>query len=202
LSAQLTKPEFKGLQARLLAYCIRVFFELGIGGADTIISGAALSPEEFVGKVLADYALGNIKHHSAKGSLLTVLCTALRNDVIDALRRKSHRSERPWSAQKDEGTEGKKPKNLADTPDDTLPDIPVALDEEAYKQRVRKALSAELDLVEVVDAVFEFNASKPEEIAEVLGITATEVQNRKKRLRRRLITHGLVLAREKKAGSE
>ncbi len=202
LSAQLGKPEFKKLQLRLMAYCTRVFLELGIGGGDSIISGVALSPEDFVGNVLADYALGKIKHHSSKGSLVTILGTALRNDVIDALRRKSHEREGSWSASEEENhSDGASSKTRTGIHDGTASDVLAVLDEDSYRERVRKALAGEPDLVEVVDAVLEFNAMKPEEIAEIIDITAAEVQNRKKRLRRRLVTYGLVHVDEKKAGS-
>lgn len=202
MSAQLSKPQFKELQVRLMAYCIRVFLELGIGGRDSIIPGVALSPEDFVGNVLADYALGKIKHHSSKGSLVTVLGTALRNDVIDALRRKSHECEHSWSSSGEESSnDGAKSKKLTDIQDDSEPDVLALLDEDAYKERVRKAFAGEPELVEVVDAVFEFDALKPDQIAEVIGITAAKVQNRKKCLQRRLLTRGLVHAEEKKAGS-
>jgi predicted transcriptional regulator len=43
-----------------------------------------------------------------------------------------------------------------------------------------------------VRAVLELNLYKPREIAAELGITAAEVQNRKKRLQRQLIDHNLV----------
>jgi DNA-directed RNA polymerase specialized sigma24 family protein len=202
LSAQLSRPQFKELQLRLMAYCIRVFHELGIGGGDAIISGVALSPEDFVGDVLADYAVGKIKHHSSKGSLVTVLCTALRNDVIDALRHKRHQREHAWPFSEEKSdTDGVRPKTVNEIPRDDTPDVLAALDEDAYKGRVRKALAGEPLLLEVVDAVFEFNSLKPEQIGELIGVTAAEVQNRKKRLRRRLVTLGLVHVKGKKVGS-
>jgi DNA-directed RNA polymerase specialized sigma24 family protein len=202
LSAQLGRPEFKKLQLRLMAYCIRLFHELGIGGRDSIISGVGLSAEDFVGEVLADYLLGKIKHHSSKGSLMTVLGTALRNDIIDALRRKSHALEESWVPLEGENdSDGMRSKTVIALREGSAPDILAILDEDAYKGRMREALSGEKDLVEVVDAVLEFNATKPEEMAEIIGTTAAQVQTRKKRLRRRLIAHGLVHVERKKAGS-
>ena len=86
-------PDFKQLTKRLSAYGSVVFGEFSIGGKDALIPGTGLSIEDFVGKTLLDYMLGKIKHHKSRGSLMTVLGTAMRNDIIDALRKKSHESE-------------------------------------------------------------------------------------------------------------
>ena len=45
-------------------------------------------------------------------------------------------------------------------------------------------------LKEVVEAVLDLDLHKPEEIAEAVGTTAAEIQNRKKKLRRRLREYG------------
>ena len=54
------------------------------------------------------------------------------------------------------------------------------------------SLAGEPDLEEVVRAILDLNLHKPRDIAAALGITTTEIQNRKKRLRRRFIEHHLV----------
>jgi hypothetical protein len=86
-------PDFKELTKRLTAYGLVVFAEFSLGGRDVAIPETGLSIEDFVGKVLLEYTLGRIKHHKSRGSLITVLGTAMRNDIIDALRKKSHECE-------------------------------------------------------------------------------------------------------------
>jgi DNA-directed RNA polymerase specialized sigma24 family protein len=71
-------------------------------------------------------------------------------------------------------------------------DFAGSIDEERYGERARTAFAGEPELAEVVRAVLELNLYKPREIAAELGITAAEVQNRKKRLQRQLIDHNLV----------
>jgi len=66
------------------------------------------------------------------------------------------------------------------------------LDEENYRKRVWASLAGEHELAEVVRVILDLNLHKPREIAAALGISATEVQNRKKRLRRRFIESNLV----------
>jgi len=48
-----------------------------------------------------------------------------------------------------------------------------------------------------VEAVLDLDLYKPDEIADAVGTNAADIQNRKKRLRRRLREKGLVTARRK-----
>jgi DNA-directed RNA polymerase specialized sigma24 family protein len=93
LSEQGNYPDFKSLTRRLTAYGLFVFAEFSLGGRDAVIPGTGLSIEDFVEGTLMEYAIGKIKHHKSRGSLMTVLGTAMRNDIIDALRKKSHERE-------------------------------------------------------------------------------------------------------------
>lgn len=86
-------PDFKGLSKRLMAYGLVVFGQFSLGGEDAVVPGTGLSVEDFVAKVLLEYATGRIKHQKSRGSLMAVLGTALRNDIFDALRKKSHELE-------------------------------------------------------------------------------------------------------------
>lgn len=200
LSGQGQYPDFKQLTKRLTAYGLVVFAEFSIGGKNAVIPGTGLSVEDFVGKVLLEYTLGKIKHHKSRGSLITVLATAMRNDIIDALRKKSHELEETHSSIS--GTEDVEAKDerqpaLDDYPQKSLPDPIAVLDENNYRDRVRAAFDSEPALKEVVEAVLDLDLYKPEEIADAVGTTAAEIQNRKKKLRRRLREKGLVLSRRK-----
>lgn len=88
-----------------------------------------------------------------------------------------------------------KPLALDQFPDNGNPDFDTALDEDRYRSRLRAVLGREPELLEVVEAVLDLNLCKPEAIADVLNTTASEIQNRKKKLRRRLVKHGIVKAR-------
>jgi hypothetical protein len=50
--------------------------------------------------------------------------------------------------------------------------------------------------VDLADTVFELNIDKRQEQADVLGISTRELDNRKKRLRRRLVEYGFLAARK------
>ena len=83
------------------------------------------------------------------------------------------------------------PVSLDELPGTTI-DVPALLDEENYRKRLWASLAREPELAEVVRVILDLNLHKPREIAAALGISATEVQNRKKRLRRRFIESNLV----------
>jgi RNA polymerase sigma factor (sigma-70 family) len=195
LSEQGNYPDFKGLTRRLTAYGLVVFAEFSLGGKDALIPGSGLSVEDFVSKTMLEYATGMIKHQKSRGSLMTVLGTAMRNDIIDALRKKSHeREEAHMTISVNEDSESKEHGELAldDYPQSIIPDPASVFDENEYRERVREAVDLEPALKEVVEAVLDLELYKPEEIADAVGTSAADIQNRKKKLRRRLCKAGLV----------
>ncbi len=202
MSEQDQYPDFKKLTKRLTAYGSVVFAEFSLGGTDAAIPGTGFSIEDFVAKVLLEYTIGKIKHHKSRGALMTVLGTAMRNDIIDALRKKSHEREETRSSisvnEDAEVKEHEKPA-LDDYPQPFFSDPAAALDENEYRERVRSAVDEEPALKEVVEAVLDLELYKPEEIADAVGTSAAEIQNRKKKLRRRLRKMGLVTSQRKEA---
>lgn len=204
MSDQGQYPDFKKLTKRLTAYGSVVFAEFSLGGRDAVIPGTGLSIEDFVAKVLLEYAIGKIKHHKSRGALMTVLGTAMRNDIIDALRKKSHEREETRSSisvNEDAEVKDHEKPALDDYPQQFATDPASLVDENEYSERVRSAVEDEPALKEVVEAVLDLELYKPEEIAEAVGTSPAEIQNRKKKLRRRLRKEGLVSSRRKKAES-
>ncbi len=88
---------------------------------------------------------------------------------------------------------------LDDHPQQSALDQISVLDEADYRDRIRSAFDDEPALKEVVEAVLDLDLYKPEEIADAIGTNAPDIQNRKKKLRRRLREKGLVTDRGKKA---
>jgi DNA-directed RNA polymerase specialized sigma24 family protein len=191
-------PNFRELTARLTAYGLKVFAELGIYGEKVVIDGVGTSLEDFVGKVMAEYATGAIKYHSSRGSLMSLLGTALRNDVLDALDKSSHKLEesRLVTPPKGEDKKRESEKSLDEFPTGGDP-FPAALDEEEYRARVRTALVDEPVLRELAELVLDLGVEKPQEMAEFLGIEIQELHNRRRKLRRRLLEHQLVAAKKR-----
>jgi RNA polymerase sigma factor (sigma-70 family) len=186
-------PDFASLAVRLAGYGQRVFAEFGLGGRGGTVRGVGLSIEDFVGNVLSEHLEGRLAHEASRGELFSLLATAMRNDIIDALRRAAHAREEVRSPVRRE----RKSEILPAL--DELParaaEIADLIDQERYRRRVRELFADEPELAAMVRAVLDLDLAKPQEIAEALGISTNEVQNRKKRLRRRLVEYGLVRGR-------
>jgi hypothetical protein len=190
-------PDFRALADQLAAYAVQIFAEYGLRDPDLVVSGTGRSIEDFLAQVLGDYATGKIKHHSSKGELISLLGKALKHDVYDALvRKRSHLREENRDvtpALSDDGTGTEKAIDGLPHPG---PSVDTLFDEQEYKDRVRAALSAEPALVDLADTAFELNIEKRQEQADVLGISPEELDNRKKKLRRRLIEYGFFAAQK------
>lgn len=182
--------DFEELAHRLTALGVRTFSEFGLGGRNSTVAGVGLSVDDFVSAVLVEYMEGKLQHQASRGDLFSLLATALRNDIIDSLRKAAHAHEESRSSLPAE-RDADAPLSLDELPGSTI-DFAGSIDEERYGERARTAFAGEPELAEVVRAVLELNLYKPREIAAELGITAAEVQNRKKRLQRQLIDHSLV----------
>lgn len=185
-----TLPEidFGELAVRLAGYGLRVFAEFGLGGSGAMVPGVGLSVEDFVWNVLSEYAQGFLAYEAGRGELFSLLARALRNDVIDALRKAAHLREEARATRGNEDKSRNQPPAL-----DELPMAGSAIDTwlvaDSYRARLLEALADEPELAAVVHAVLDLGLSKPRDIAAALGIPVTEFQNRKKRLRRRLIEY-------------
>jgi DNA-directed RNA polymerase specialized sigma24 family protein len=174
------------LAVRLTAFARRTFADFALGGQDTALVGVGLSIEDFVWRVLEEYVEGRLEHEVGRGDLFSLLATALRNDIIDSLRKAAHMREETRSPLPRERDSGDDRPSLDELPSNAT-HVFAVLDEEEYRKRVLASLAAEPELTEMVGVILDLNVYRPREIAAALGISATEVQNRKKRLRRRFI---------------
>jgi DNA-directed RNA polymerase specialized sigma24 family protein len=157
-----------------------------------VISGTALSPEDFAIQVVAMFAVGDLAHDGSQGmgGLIQHLTVAMEHDILDALDRAEHKRADFLDpvAVTEEGEE-RTGKVLADLGGEA-DDLPAWLDGEAFKARVYALVENEPDLKEMAVAVFEVNALNPREIAAVCMTSSADIQNRKRRFDRLLQQHG------------
>lgn len=188
-----TQPEidFGELSVRLEGYGLRIFAEFGLGGQNATVPGVGLSLEDFVWNVLSQYAEGALAYEAARGELFSLLARALRNDIIDALRKAAHSREEARSPLPRENTSENEPVTLDELPTQSA-SIESLLAEQSYRARLLETFSDEPELADVVRTILDLDLTKPQEIAAALGIPVTELQNRKKRLRRRLVEYRAV----------
>ena len=176
------------LAVRLAAFARRTFADFGLGGPDAALTGVGLSPEDFAWRVLEDHVEGRLAHEASRGDVFALLATALRNDIIDSLRKAAHMREEKRSSLPRERNSSDSAPSLDELPANAR-DVSIILEEEEYCRRVWASLAGEHELEEMVRAILDLNLHKPRDIAAALGISPAEVQNRKKRLRRRFIEH-------------
>jgi RNA polymerase sigma factor (sigma-70 family) len=188
-----TQPDinFEELAVRLESSGLRIFAEFGLGGRNATIPGVGLSVLDFVSNVFLEYLEGRLAYDADRGALFSLLARALRNDIIDALRKAPHSREEARSLLPRENMSENQPPSLDEMPIRGV-DIDQLLSEVCYRERMLAAFAGEPELARVVRAIFDSDHAKPREIAETLGISVAEFQNRKKRLRRRLVEYGAI----------
>src|SRR5258708_9608059 len=183
--------DFEELAHRLTAFGLRTFNEFGPGWRELTVAGVRLAVGDFVSAVLVEYVEGKLQHQASRGDLFSLLATALRNDIIDSLRKAAHPHEESRSSVPAERDADAVPLSLDELSGSTI-DFAGSIDEERYGEPARTAFAGEPERADAVTGAYERNLYKPREIAAELGITAAEVQNRKKRLQRQLVDHNLV----------
>lgn len=183
---------YKDLILRLTVHACRFLNASQVADNERVVEGTGLSPEDFAIKVVALFSIGELPHDGSKGvgGLIRHLMVAMEHDILDALDRADHKrvdSLDPMPVAK-EGTE-----ELEIAPADLRAEAEgriTCLDGEAFKARVYSLVEDDCELKEMAMAIFEVNALKPREIADVCMTTAADIQNRKKRFGRLLQERG------------
>jgi DNA-directed RNA polymerase specialized sigma24 family protein len=173
------------LYKKLTAHALGVCAQYGLRGEGAVIQGVAKSAEDFASDLLVKYLTGKIKVKE-----LPYLFTALRHDIISKLKSAAQKKTEyiPTTADLDEFGHGTK--GLDGFPSGQ-PRADDRLCQESFETRVRACVATDKELVELVEAVFDLGLQKPAEIAAVIGISAEEVDVRKRKLRRWLIKCGI-----------
>lgn len=176
--------ELDGLLRKLTAYAVVLFAQSGLTGPDVSLRGSGLSPEDLAVATLGKLVSGELNYHRSKGRLDSYLATTMRHDFLDLLRSKAHSTSVDLDSGDRNTTEHTQDVRLDCSPRQHDPVAIVA--EQECKEKVLALVQGEKDLEEMAYAILELNATNPRDIAELLKTHTTDIQNRKKRLRRRL----------------
>lgn len=190
---ELPEPiDYKNLIVRLTAHACRFLNASQVADSEHVVQGTGLSPEDFAIQTLEMFSIGKLPHDDSKGmgGLIRHLTVAMEHDILDALDRAEHKRvdflDPVATTQNGQETESTA---LADLPGEE--DDPIAwLDGEGFKAKMYSLVERDNELKEMAVAIFEVNALKPREIAEVCMTTAADIQNRKKRFGRLLQENG------------
>jgi DNA-directed RNA polymerase specialized sigma24 family protein len=177
--------ELDGLLRKLTAYAVVLFAQSGLSGSEVSLRGSGLSPEDLAVATLGKLVSGELNYHRSKGRLDSYLATTMRHDFLDLLRSKAHSTSVDLeSSHKDTVPEHTQDVRLDCSPRQHDPVAIVA--EQECRQKVFALVKGDRDLEEMAYAIVELNATNPRDIAELLKTHTTDIQNRKKRMRRRL----------------
>ena len=129
------------LALRLAAFARRTFADFGLLSPEATVGGVGLSIEDFVWAILEQYVEGRLEHDASRGDLFSLLAAAMRNDIIDSLRKAAHMREDMRSTLPRERESAADPPGLAELPSSAI-DMFALLDEENYRKRVWASLTA------------------------------------------------------------
>jgi DNA-directed RNA polymerase specialized sigma24 family protein len=169
---------------RLMAEAIRLFASARLLGADRVMSRLGVSPEDLVYQtVKAVLEDKTVRYRKDDGELLPFLKRVMRNDFLDMVRR-------PVYKRTDIVDPAEEAKRKAETNVSTLESLGAsAVDPQPdvfWRDRVRQLVADDPELVEYVDAILEFELTKPAEIADLLSTTVEDIYNRRRRLATRI----------------
>ena len=175
--------DFNRLSQRLATHAC-LFLRLLVADAETgVVDGIGKSPSDFAADTILLLVDGQVTCTGDDNAVFACLRRVMEHDILDAKRSKSASTTAkvdtvPGSVDED----GSSVVGLDDYA--SSDDVHRTVEEALLKQRLYELLQKDCpDLFEVAFAVLDLNASTPREIAEVIGTTPSDVQNRKKRLR-------------------
>jgi DNA-directed RNA polymerase specialized sigma24 family protein len=156
---------------------------------DFVVDGLGKSPVDFSVDVFVLYLTDALPFTGDEEALYHFLAEVMVHDILDQKRssaRKTTKKVPHLSGEVDDA--GKLQIGLDDF--DSGFSIDQLVEGDLFKERLYALLKpTEPELCELAEAIFELNVLTPREIADVIGTTPSEIQNRKKRLKTFLGKH-------------
>lgn len=148
-----------------------------------VVDGLGKSPVDFAMDVLTLYLTEKLSFSGDEEALCAFLTRVMANDILDQLRSSARKTTVKVEPHSTDSTREKAVRPALDDFDSGF-SVDKLVEDELYKERLYSLLKhSEPELFELVYAIFEFNVLTPREIADVVGTTPADIQNRKKRLR-------------------
>lgn len=153
-------------------------------GANVVLRGVGVSPEDLVADTIAKlFEDKTVRYRKDRGPLFPFLKAVMRRDFYDLKKGSAHRTTVIVAPQSQCGhhDDGDTTPSLDDfagqtsDPQDFL-----------YRRYVMEQVGDDPKLRDQVTAVLEFGCFKPADVADLLSTTVDDVENRRRRLRRRL----------------
>jgi DNA-directed RNA polymerase specialized sigma24 family protein len=180
--------DYEKLIGRLTERACRVLGVVRAVASTHVVDGLGKSPEDFALDVVTLYVTDKLQFSGDEKALFPFLAKVMGRDILDELRSSARKTTVKLPALAAEGEDERVPSRLEDSDSGFCLDSLVEGD--LLKELLYMLLEkTEPKLYEVVYAIFEFNALTPRDIADIVGTTSSEIQNRKKRLQTFLAKH-------------
>jgi RNA polymerase sigma factor (sigma-70 family) len=174
--------DYEKLIGRLTERACRVLGVVRAVASTYVVDGIGKSPEDFALDVVTLYVTEKLQFSGDEKALLAFLTRVMGHDILDELRSSARKTTAKIPALAGEAEDEETPTGRLGDCDSGF-SLESLMEGDLLKERLYALLeTTEPKLYEVVYAIFEFNALSPRDIADVIGTTASEVQNRKKRL--------------------
>jgi DNA-directed RNA polymerase specialized sigma24 family protein len=168
----LAGTDWSDLFRRLAAYAV-VLYRI-----DRVMPGTGMSPEDLAGSVIVQLLQGNVRYDGRR-PLVPLLKKVLYHDFLDLKKSAARRTTVIFEPTENEA--GQLVGGL-----DSLPAVDEAPADLLVRETVYEVIADDQELRDFACAILELGASKPSDIASLLGVSVDEVENRRKRLRRML----------------
>jgi DNA-directed RNA polymerase specialized sigma24 family protein len=192
-AVEITNGDYRRLLRILTIRAHRFLNFASVAGTEPVLGESGASPEDFAIAALGKWLTGQLRFSGEPGRLPAFLMKVMTRDILDALKKRGVKlSRKGKTVPIDDLVEGPGSKS----PREGLWDIRNLIREEAFMKLLRECTADDTDLQDFVYAVTEWEGEggpAPREIADLLGVSTDEIQNRKRKLARRLIKQGVQL---------
>ena len=166
-----------------------------VAGNEPVLGEHGASPEDFAVAAWGKWLSGQIKFSGERERLFPFLSKVMTRDILDALKKRGVKLSK-------KGKTDPVGEMIFELPDvktnlETIWDIRAMMRNERFMAQVQECIRDDAALKDFVYTVTEWEGvgvPAPREIADYLGVSATEIQNRKRKLARRLVKHGFQIA--------
>jgi DNA-directed RNA polymerase specialized sigma24 family protein len=181
--------DYEKLIGRLTERACRVLGVVRALASTHVVDGLGKSPEDFALDVVTLYVTDKLQFSGDEKALFPFLAKVMGRDILDELRSSARKTTVKVPALAAEGEDERVPPSRLEDSDSGFC-LDSLVEGDLLKERLYMLLEkTEPKLYEVVYAIFEFNALTPRDIADLVGTTSSEIQNRKKRLQTFLAKH-------------